>query len=270
MNWSILNVPKNSSKELVKKSYRKLALIHHPDKGGDPEKFRQVTDAYHEIMEGDDTKYDGLSDIVNLFSTFFYPEKKLENSEVELELTLSQIYIGGTFQFNFKRKIYGKTIFVSELKNWGPIYTKIKKPVESAPDVEKAIIKVYIAPGNTDDVLLKGKGDKRSESGHIQEAADIIVKLKILEHPSFKLIDKNLELTIDITLKEALTGLRKIIYHLDGEPFELICDDIIKPNYKFNMKNKGLTKYHDLYIICNVIFPTKLDVFQKQRLELIF
>lgn len=34
-----------------KKAYRKLALEHHPDKGGDEEKFKQITEAY-EILTG--------------------------------------------------------------------------------------------------------------------------------------------------------------------------------------------------------------------------
>eukprot|EP00971_Amphidinium_carterae_P342408 6481703-Amphidinium_carterae.1 len=30
----------------IKKAYRKLAVKHHPDKGGDPEKFKEITRAY--------------------------------------------------------------------------------------------------------------------------------------------------------------------------------------------------------------------------------
>lgn len=35
----------------LKKSYLKLALTHHPDKGGDPENFKKITQAYHFLLK---------------------------------------------------------------------------------------------------------------------------------------------------------------------------------------------------------------------------
>ena len=41
----------DTTEETVKKSYRKMALQHHPDKGGDEKKFRIITQAYLYIMQ---------------------------------------------------------------------------------------------------------------------------------------------------------------------------------------------------------------------------
>lgn len=36
---------------LLKKAYRKLAVIHHPDKGGDVEQFKKLSNLYDELMQ---------------------------------------------------------------------------------------------------------------------------------------------------------------------------------------------------------------------------
>lgn len=46
MFYETLGVPKNASADEIKKAYRKLAVKHHPDKGGDPEKFKDINAAY--------------------------------------------------------------------------------------------------------------------------------------------------------------------------------------------------------------------------------
>jgi DnaJ-class molecular chaperone len=43
--YDILEVKKSDSCSDIKKAYLKLAKIHHPDKGGDPEKFKEITRA---------------------------------------------------------------------------------------------------------------------------------------------------------------------------------------------------------------------------------
>lgn len=44
--YETLGIPKNASDDEVKRAYRKLAMKHHPDKGGDPEQFKKVQGAY--------------------------------------------------------------------------------------------------------------------------------------------------------------------------------------------------------------------------------
>ena len=40
--YNILGVSENSSEVDIKKAYRKLSLEHHPDKGGNEEKFKEI------------------------------------------------------------------------------------------------------------------------------------------------------------------------------------------------------------------------------------
>jgi DnaJ-class molecular chaperone len=53
--YQILGVSKSATQEEIKKAYRKLALIHHPDKGGSAEKFKEIKKAY-EILSDPTTK----------------------------------------------------------------------------------------------------------------------------------------------------------------------------------------------------------------------
>ena len=50
--YAILSVPRNAALAEIKKSYRKLALRHHPDKGGDESMFKIISAAY-EILSDD-------------------------------------------------------------------------------------------------------------------------------------------------------------------------------------------------------------------------
>ena len=51
--YEVLGVSKDASPEEIKKAYRKLAMQHHPDKGGDPEKFKDITNAYEILSDPD-------------------------------------------------------------------------------------------------------------------------------------------------------------------------------------------------------------------------
>jgi molecular chaperone DnaJ len=44
--YSILGVQKGASEDEIKKAFRRLAHEHHPDKGGDQQKFKDVNEAY--------------------------------------------------------------------------------------------------------------------------------------------------------------------------------------------------------------------------------
>lgn len=52
--YAILGVSKTSSEDEIKKSFRRLAHEHHPDKGGDQKKFKDINEAYQVL--GDKSK----------------------------------------------------------------------------------------------------------------------------------------------------------------------------------------------------------------------
>ena len=49
--YEILGVPENATTDDIKKSYRKLAMEHHPDKGGNEETFKKISEAYDVLSD---------------------------------------------------------------------------------------------------------------------------------------------------------------------------------------------------------------------------
>jgi molecular chaperone DnaJ len=57
--YNILGVAKNATEQDIKKAYRKLAHKHHPDKGGDEKKFKEINEAYQILSDkGKKEQYD--------------------------------------------------------------------------------------------------------------------------------------------------------------------------------------------------------------------
>lgn len=48
-HYEILGIPKNATADQIKSAYKKLAMKHHPDRGGDEVLFKQITTAYEAI-----------------------------------------------------------------------------------------------------------------------------------------------------------------------------------------------------------------------------
>lgn len=85
--YEVLGVPKNASQDELKKAYRKSAIKNHPDKGGDPEKFKELAQAYEVLSDpekrdmydqyGEDALKEGMGggsaghDPFDIFESFF-------------------------------------------------------------------------------------------------------------------------------------------------------------------------------------------------------
>lgn len=121
-HYSVLGVHKDASQEDIKKAYRKLALVHHPDKGGDEETFKTLCESYEILSDPVKRRvYDNpIRNIGNIFAEspsadFFanlfgakssQPKKttKSPNITKKVVLTLEDFYAGKTCKFAISRK----------------------------------------------------------------------------------------------------------------------------------------------------------------------
>jgi molecular chaperone DnaJ len=55
--YEILGVGKDASADEIKKAFRRLAVLHHPDKeGGDETKFKEINEAYEVLKDSEKRK----------------------------------------------------------------------------------------------------------------------------------------------------------------------------------------------------------------------
>jgi len=60
--YEVLGVDKNASLQSIKNAYRKLVPIYHPDRGGDPELFELITNAFNILSNSSSrSEYDDLT-----------------------------------------------------------------------------------------------------------------------------------------------------------------------------------------------------------------
>ena len=120
--YELLGVSKNATSDEIKKAFRKLALKKHPDKGGDPKEFAEITHAAEVLTDPDKRKiYDrfgeeglkegagasaGPTDLFDLLSGRARGDagpKKPPDALFTLNVTLEEIYNGTTKKIAIQR-----------------------------------------------------------------------------------------------------------------------------------------------------------------------
>jgi len=117
--YNILGVSETATQDEIKKAYRKKAVEHHPDKGGDEQVFKKISEAYDTV--GDENKrrqYDaqknnpfggGFNPFEDFFSQFGGRQQRQQRPQVpdkvvNLDVTVIESYLGVDKTINYSRK----------------------------------------------------------------------------------------------------------------------------------------------------------------------
>lgn len=153
----------------------------------------------------------------------------------------------------------------------GKTYSKIcDKCHGKGAYVKNKDIEIEVPAGvdNGTQLRISGKGSAGYNGG---ANGDIYIEFKVKEHPIFKREDSDIYLDYPITITDAILGAKKEVPTIDGSVV-LQIDAGTQNGTKLRIRGKGVEdpnnrRKGDMYIVINVITPTKLDKKQKDLIK---
>jgi len=302
--YKVLECEQTATKSDIKKKFKELAIKHHPDKGGDEEKFKEINEAYSILSdEKKRSMYDKFGDdglkTMDQEQDISEMMRRREVKRVFCDITLEECFIGTIKNVEFERMILCKSCGSSPCKKCdakGIVMIKIQRGpftqlVQSVCDsckgkkmtstdakckgchgkkmIKESVKKDIIINSSFDideDIILENEGD------HVTETmkADVIIVFRLLPHKDYKVNDKNLILTLNINVFEALSGFTREVKFPSNKMLKIESENVINPTTKKVIKSMGLTKNHDLIISFNIDFPEVISKEQKTLLKQTF
>jgi len=274
-SYEILGLNNTATEDDIKKAYKKLARQHHPDKGGDPEKFKEISKAYSNIMNGVNPidEFPDLGEIFKMFGMFGMDFKSFQKGPTittRLKISLEQLENGGNFKVKYIRNIpTGKVKQTVTNSPFGQVIMATPEEISKEYETE-----IYVPPcyDNKKQLLFPGMAKADNVT-----PGDLEVTIILLENNFFKRIDGTLDIFIQlkISLKEALLGFVKTIKLLNSEEDTKIeCETIVNPYdikiiKDFGMFNSKTGDKGNLHIQFIIIFPLLLSDNAKEILKTI-
>ncbi|WP_105317745.1 DnaJ C-terminal domain-containing protein [Thermus tenuipuniceus] len=255
--YAILGVPRNATQEEIKRAYKRLARQYHPDVNKSPEaeeRFKEINEAYAVLSDPEKRKvydtygtttpppppppggYDFSGFDVEDFSDFF-----------------QELFGGGLFGgMGRRRPRRGRDLRAGLPLTLEEAFRGGEKVVE----VGGRRVSVRIPPGVQEGSLIRlaGLGGPGEPSG------DLLLSVRLLPHPVFRLEGQDLYATLDVPAPIAVVGGKVRAPTLEG-PVEVTIPPRTQAGKKLRLKGKGFPGPHgrgDLYLEVRVVIPEHL------------
>jgi curved DNA-binding protein len=271
-HFNTLGVGTNATDDEIKTAYKKLAMKHHPDRGGDQAKFQQLQEAYATLSD---------------------PERRARWQQ-EKQFAQFGAHPGGAGGFNFSfggadindifRQFTGGHPFGArqQVKNQD-LRVGIELDLVSTLASQKHHINVQHANGSTKTVEIEiprgvQAGMQMRFAGHGDQsmtnlpAGDLYVEFRVRQHPDFVINGIHLSKSLALNCIDAILGTSVKITGLDGTKFELTVPAGTQNNTRFRIPSQGLWDVNnpikgDLFIDVSLQVPTTVTEYQLQALQ---
>ncbi len=239
--YQTLGVSQNANPDEIKKAYRKLANQHHPDKGGDQAKFKDISVAY-----------DTLSN----------PQKKAEYDHQRQYGSGPRVHTGNFQDFAdiFGQNPFGGTPFGDifgrhsrrnrdlniqcQISLLDSFQGKQLEANFTLPSGRQQTVSINIPAGvsHGETIRYPGFGDDSHPS---LPRGNLNVTVVVLPDPNFKRIDDDLYTEISINPIEAMIGCRKRVKTITGKEMELDIRPGVESGTEYAADHSGFINPHN-------------------------
>lgn len=273
--YKVLGVPKDASKEDIKRAYRKLAQKYHPDANkGDSQaetRFKEISEA-HAVLSNREKRaeYDEMRRLFEAGGDRIYGYGPEGGGGVRINIgdlfgnegtgSLFEDLLGGV---GFRTQRQGADLESEVTLSFDEAISGSTLTLENGA-------RVRIPPGVGDGARIKvaGKGRPGLQGG---PAGDLYVRVHVSPHPIFgRGKNGNLELIAPVTFTEAALGAKVEVPTLDGSVTVKVPSGT--PSGKvLRVKGRGAPRprggHGDLLVTIEVQVPQKLSRKEKALLE---
>ena len=273
--YADLNVNKDASAKEIKKSFRKLAQKHHPDRGGKEADFKKINEAYETLGDANKkAQYDVLGNSPNANPGFTHrgqqsPFDGFNPHDPDSFNDFVHTVFGRGFG-QYQQRVVNHNITVQYEISLEDAYTGLEKRIDI--NLSNGVVRsvnVKIPSGVNDGSKLKfaGLGDNSQPTA---PPGDLIIVIRVLISSKWHRQNSDLITTIKIGALDAIIGCEVKFKHIDKQFISVKIPAGTQPNAKIRLKGKGLAstrtgQHGNLILLVEVIIPSKL---KKEQIEL--
>ena len=268
--YSTLGLKRGASDADIKKAYRSMAMKHHPDRGGDEKKFKEISQAYDFLSDPEKRRMIDAGMDPNQQGGF-----RQQGSPFEFHFgTGNMDDLFGNFGFGFGQRPMrrNKTLSINvEITLEDVLAGKDINAEIGIPGGRQKVINIQIPPGieHGQQIRYEGMGDNSIPD---VRAGDLIVNVLIRNHTTFKREGTSLIVEKQVSVWDALLGTSVNIETLDQKTLSINIPVGTQPDTVMSCRGEGLPHMRtrqrgNLLIKIKVVVPKELTISQKQMIE---